>query len=266
MITIRKYYQPIQPTVSQNGGEVSYQELPPTPLLQHYIYCYWRLKTNQKLADSFIYQVVADGCVDILLELSQPNASYLVGFSPHYTEFPIGKQFDYIGIRFLPTAFTRLFNIKASEISNSFLALDLVLPQTAKFIAQQAHPYLNLLQLSALFNQHFLMRTIRDDTPDSRFLTAFDLILQQRGNLSLQNDLDVGVSSRQLRRLFDFYVGSNVKTISKIVRFQNLLKAAYQTNNWQKQKIYYDLGYYDQAHFIREFKQLFGKTPAKAFR
>lgn len=65
---IRQLYIPVQPTVKSYGA-VSYQEFLPHQQLQPYIYCYWQLKTNQKLNHPFTYRVVADGCIDIFLSL-----------------------------------------------------------------------------------------------------------------------------------------------------------------------------------------------------
>ena len=77
--------------------------------------------------------------------------------------------------------------------------------------------------------------------------------------------LDMGISARQLRRIFEFYIGDTAKTFSKVVRFQNLLRAKPSTQSLQHDKLFFDLGYYDQSHFIKEFKNCFGTTPGKAF-
>ncbi len=64
---IHKLYQPLQPIVFGTNGSIIYKELPPNEEVQEFIYCYWQLKTTDKLEDSFRYRVVADGCIDIFL-------------------------------------------------------------------------------------------------------------------------------------------------------------------------------------------------------
>jgi AraC-like DNA-binding protein len=68
---------------------------------------------------------------------------------------------------------------------------------------------------------------------------------------------------KQFERIFSKYVGVNPKKFASIVRFQNVL----QTNSKGKRRLsqiaVYN-GYYDQSHFIHDFKSLTGLTP-KAF-
>lgn len=57
----------------------------------------------------------------------------------------------------------------------------------------------------------------------------------------------------------------NPKTFCKIVRFQNILKTTMllQEINWTN--IALESGYYDQTHFINEFKEFCSFTPEKLF-
>ena len=73
------------------------------------------------------------------------------------------------------------------------------------------------------------------------------------------------ISPRQLRRLFEYYIGDSTKTFSKVVRFQNILKAKPSTQSLRENKLFYDTGYFDQAHFIKDFKNFYGVTPGKVF-
>jgi transcriptional regulator GlxA family with amidase domain len=83
--------------------------------------------------------------------------------------------------------------------------------------------------------------------------------------VTVEKELDTGLSARQLRRLFDFYIGDTAKTFAKVVRFQNILNAKPSTQSLRQNKLFFDAGYYDQAHFIKEFKNFYGVTPSKAF-
>lgn len=52
------------------------------------------------------------------------------------------------------------------------------------------------------------------------------------------------------------------KRFSRVVRFQHLLRRLGEEPNWTAFAT--QLGYSDQAHMIREFKELFGCTPGDA--
>ena len=256
----------MQPTVGKSGDRVSYTEFLPDPGLQRFIYCYWELKTNQPLSDPFVYRVVADGCIDIFFELNNPVENFVMGFCKKFTEFPLANSFHYVGVRFLPTMFPQLFKINASELSNRFESLANVLPSAAQFIGDNFYASQNIENLQRTFDSYFL-KLISDtnfDT-DNRLYQAIGIILKNSGVVNIEQDLDTGISPRQLRRLFEFYIGDTAKTFAKVVRFQNILRSKPSTQSLRENKLFFDSGYYDQAHFIKEFKTFYGVTPSRAF-
>ncbi|MCE6991307.1 helix-turn-helix domain-containing protein [Dyadobacter sp. CY323] len=262
---IRQLYNPIQPTVKESAEHVTYQEFLPDPALQNYIYCYWKLQTLQSLHEPFYYRVVADGCIDIFFELNNPEESYVMGFCKNYTEFLLENTFNYVGVRFLPTMFPQLFKIDASELSNRYESLNIVLPGMARFITECFSVGTGAAEIKAHFDQYFLkLLAGKDLYNDPRLYNAVSIILKNNGLVHIEKDLDTGISPRQLRRLFQFYVGDSAKTFSKIVRFQNILRDNPSQQNLKAQKLFFD-NYYDQAHFIKEFKTFYGTTPGQAF-
>lgn len=264
---IRALYVPVQPFVQQTVEGVVYREFLPDPRLQEYIFCYWQLKADHPLSAPFHYRVVADGCMDIFFELHRPGESFLMGFSDSYTSFPLEGAFHYVGIRFLPGMFPLLFNVNAAELTNQAAALADIAPVVARFLSDRFHEGMSTHQVQTLLDVFLLEHAAgnaRDADP--RVLEAVDMIVQTAGVSSLESTLPPGISSRQLRRLFSFYIGDSPKTFSKVVRFQQILQSTHAPEGVRRNKSYLDAGYYDQAHFIREFKSLYGLTPAKVFR
>ncbi len=229
-----------------------YTEFLPHEALQPFIYCYWQLKTTQELTEEFNYRVVADGCIDIYFELGNPQENYVMGFCKKFTEFPLGNTFNYVGVRFLPTMFPQLFKINAIELSNRYEHLHSVVPQLSAFISSRFSEALQQQDIKTLLDNYFIE-------------WIANTILKNFGVIDIQKDLDTGISARQLRRLFEFYIGDTAKTFSKVVRFQNILRAKPSKQSLRQNKLFFDTGYYDQSHFIKEFKTFYGVTPGKAF-
>jgi AraC-like DNA-binding protein len=77
---------------------------------------------------------------------------------------------------------------------------------------------------------------------------------------------ELGVGARRLQRLFDEYVGVSPKWIIQRYRLHEAAEriAAGCANDWATLAL--DLGYADQAHFIRDFKRLVGLPPAEYAR
>jgi hypothetical protein len=263
---IQLLYTPIQPSIGEAVEDVIYREYPPDIQLRNIIYCYWQLKTTQPLTGDFIYRVVADGCIDVYFEPGNPPENYVMGFSSKYTEFSLGNTFHYIGIRFLPTMFPQLFRINAAALSNRYESLSAVAPALAQFIASRLDEQLSIKEIVHILDEWFLQLSGNVTfNADNRLYEAMDIIVKNAGMVSLESGINTGISSRQLRRLFEYYVGDTPKTFSKIVRFQNILRAKPSVQSLRQNKLFFDAGYYDQAHFIKEFKSLYGITPAKAF-
>ena len=144
--------------------------------------------------------------------------------------------------------------------------LVVVVPSVSDFIIHNFSNNIDSQKICNLFNQYFIYLINRENFEfDNRLYGALNIILQKFGVLNVEKDLDTGISPRQLRRLFEFYVGTTPKTFSKVVRFQNILRAKPSRQSLKQNKLFFDVGYYDQAHFIKEFKNFYGVTPSKAF-
>jgi len=72
---------------------------------------------------------------------------------------------------------------------------------------------------------------------------------------------ELGVSERNLRRVFQHQVGMTPKAFAKIARFRRALLASRADASWAS--IAANAGYYDQAHLIAEFRALAGAKPSE---
>jgi AraC-like DNA-binding protein len=259
---LRLLYRPLQPA----AGAAVYTECLPDKRLQPLIYCYWQLSLAEALP--YHYLVVADGCIDVFADLQQPEAKFVMGFCDQFTAFPLQGPFHYAGIRFLPAAFPRLFGISATALSNRQEDLADVVPGLSRYLSRYLHPGMDLRSLGTILDDYFLPLAAKGiNAADPRFNEALSVLLHAPGTIGIEQDLSAtGISSRHLRRLFDHYVGGTPKTFSKILRFQQLLRQTPSAAHLRASKHFFDLGYYDQSHFIKEFKSLYGLTPGKAFR
>lgn len=263
---IRDLYRPIQPAVPASGQAVSYVELLPCPALQPYIYCYWQLKTNAPAVEPFPYRVVADGCMDIFFEPGNEAETWLMGISDAYTEFPLTGDFHYAGVRFLPGIFPQLYRIPADAFTGKTENLRHIDPQLARELAVRCAGILQPEALGLVLDEIFLALIAgKTFSPDHRFYDALDLILRHNGTIQLEKEIQTGISPRQLRRMFGQYVGDTPKAFSSIVRFQRILQAKPSLRSLREDKLFFDAGYYDQSHFIREFRRFYGLTPGQAW-
>lgn len=72
-----------------------------------------------------------------------------------------------------------------------------------------------------------------------------------------------GLGVRGLERLFRDCVGVSPKWVIRRFRVHEAAERAARTRAIDWARLAHDLGYYDQAHFIRDFKAQIGRTPAE---
>jgi transcriptional regulator GlxA family with amidase domain len=72
---------------------------------------------------------------------------------------------------------------------------------------------------------------------------------------------EVALSQRQLERLYQIQVGVSPKQYARLLRVEHARLALKQMHEQTTTTVAADLGFYDQAHFIREFKAVIGLTP-----
>jgi AraC-like DNA-binding protein len=103
--------------------------------------------------------------------------------------------------------------------------------------------------------------------PDARVLHAVETLTAARGELPVRAlAARVGLSERQLERVFDERVGYGPKTFGRILRMNRAVESIARTavgrgrmGSWAS--FAREWGYADQAHLIREFRALTGVTP-----
>jgi AraC-like DNA-binding protein len=71
----------------------------------------------------------------------------------------------------------------------------------------------------------------------------------------------LGVHPRRLERLFHRYVGLSPRWVIKRVRLYAAAEAIARAEALDWPDLAQELGYFDQAHFIRDFKAAIGRTP-----
>lgn len=261
---IRHLYKPLQPAESDNGtGKLFYKEQLPAEALRPYIYCFWELRTPEALNEIYLYRVVADGCIDMIIDTHTYNGSLLAGIADSSFEVPVENEASYFGIRFLPAGIHHFWKMDASEIQNQMLDAGDLLPKEAEVLSAMIFGSKSFTQRIAVAQSYLLSLLAKNNSAMHPALArALHHILSTGGDLPIQSQAAEYISPRQLRRLFHDHVGCSPKLFARIVRFQQALKAMQHDRGTGH---FYKHGYFDQAHFIKEFRNFYGDTPSSAF-
>lgn len=259
-----KIYQPLQASIRPGDHSAAvYREYLPVRALQPYVYCYWMIRTTAGNSEPLLYHIMTDGCVDLLLNCSSGEPLILAGTAEKSGAVAITAGTEYFGIRFFPGCVHYFFQVSAKEIANQEIPCQDIWGNRFRSIEDQLRAIDSVDQRITVTNTFLLdaLKTGKKE-PDQRLLNALDIIYRKKGRLSMEKEAAMGISPRQLRRLFDRYIGTSPKKFSKIIRFQSVLRQMMLNPNRFSPGVYLDFGYYDQPHFIHEFKSLSGITPS----
>ncbi|HEY4877146.1 MAG TPA: helix-turn-helix domain-containing protein [Puia sp.] len=108
--------------------------------------------------------------------------------------------------------------------------------------------------------EQFLISRMKNTVQDNLVLSALALIHKSKGNIRIKEVIkELHISQSPLEKRFRQVVGASPKKFASIVR----LKHAIQNYNPQNSltDLGYEAGFYDQAHFIKEFKNFTGENP-----
>lgn len=163
-------------------------------------------------------------------------------------------------VEFQPAGYYAFSGMPQSELTDILLPFDAVHPPLQKLIAQQLEAASGVEGLVAGVDRLF-MAHLKTTVSQQGFSQASRMILDS-GGLATVKDISENVfySERQLGRIFDKYLGVNIKAFSRLVRVNKALRLL-RRQRLSILQVCMQTGFYDLPHFIRDFKSICGVTP-----
>lgn len=112
--------------------------------------------------------------------------------------------------------------------------------------------------------ESFLLERLPEEDEQAEFAASIiEEIIGDRDIIKVEQISErVGLSIRQLQRLFRKYIGVSPKWAIKRFRLQEAAERLEKDETPQWAELAVQLGYFDQAHFIKDFKAVIGQSPA----
>lgn len=228
----------------------AYLELPPSPRLASAIECFW---VGEGLDGP--HRVTPDGCADLLFSGGDLQ---LVGPMTAWRDFHIAPGQRQFGVRFRPGRWSRLAGAPADRLTDLLLPMgDLWGPRAARLALQLGEARTTAEAIQVVESA---MPTPADPSPIERALAWME---QRRGAVSMDElAAHANLSPRQLRRVCLERTGLTPKFLARVLRFRHALVRLASPRPAALVDVALDCGYYDQSHFIHEFREFSGRTPA----
>lgn len=225
--------------------------------LSDFIICYWQMIpfTNKKIQIDNI--IITDGCIDIVVDFNNKIIGFS-GMSKTNFHFQINLPNRFMGLRLMPGAFHQITGILSHAAMDKFLPIS------------EVYSDFNLqLFFSLPFNKaktyllQFIASKINKVHPN-QYTKLFNE-LSQNPPVSVKEIYSIlHLSPSQCQRNFIKYYGITPKSVLSILRFQKCLKILTSSDS-KPSDILELVQYYDQSHFINDFRRHMGITPFELY-
>lgn len=253
-----------------------YKEYKPIESLSNYVKCIWVLENE--LYDDAVNVVFPDGCMELIFHFGPPfkrissgrqqvqEKSILVGQLNKPLSLQATGSAGIIGVRFHPWGLHPLVNIPLQHITNSEIHIQQVWGNDAHELEEKIYQ-LDKDAAMGEIQQFLFKQTNKISYQIERLKQVITLLISQHGNVKIDELAEMSnLSVRQFTRNFTHLVGLPPKVFAGIIRFQSFFSQCNQQPEVHLGELALQCGYYDQAHFIREFKQYAGMSPSAYFK
>ncbi|UFH46628.1 helix-turn-helix domain-containing protein [Flavobacterium galactosidilyticum] len=254
---------------------MNYQTYKPHSDLEALVKFYWTLevpfdRNNQK------QKIIPDGCIEMTFNLGDkikrytsetefifnPNAMVMGQRTKSYFIEPVGNV-DTIAICFYPHGFSNFVNLPLENLVDQETPIQDVFNEIQANVLEE-----NIIKSTSTKErigiiETFLLNKLNEEaTIENIVKTTVDTLLTTNGNISINVILKDNLSKRrQLERHFKKQIGISPKQLGKVIRLQATLQMLVSKKSETLTDIAYENEYFDQNHFIKDFKEFVGITP-----
>lgn len=254
---------------------MNYQTFQPHSDLASVVKCYWILEVPADM-NSQRQRIIPDGCIEMIFVLGedvkryttgdefiiQPRAMILGQITEPFIVEPTGYVNSF-SIRFYPYGFASFAPVPIKDLANKETPIYLLFGKTiSRNLEQKIVQAKDTKERIEIIEAFLLNRLKNKITIDNIVKTTIDTILLTGGSVSINTILkDDASKRRQLERKFMKQIGISPKQLGKVIRMQTALQLLLDQKLENFTAIAYESEYYDQAHFIKDFKEFTGTTP-----
>lgn len=256
---------------------MKYFQIDPPPQLSGIVRFFWVLEHETSEGQPYHHRTMADGCAEMVFhyqgifdEISgngQTEKSFVSGLSgpsAQFRRFSIHRSFGIFGVYLYPFVITQLFKIPGTLLANQMPDLHSLLGKEGEMLEEKivtaAHHEERVNIISSFLSAKLANAPMREPG----VFEVMKYIIHTQGKHNVETLAGKCFASvRQFERNFKSYSGLSPKLFSRVIRFHHTL-AQYGLQKSLTQ-VAYEAGYYDQSHFIQDFKAFSGLNPRQYF-
>ena len=202
---------------------------------------------------------------ETLTKIQTCRHAWVSGVRTQPITIPSGKGSKILIVAFKKGKAHQFYDLPMSELADKVVDADLVFGQKIHDLREQLLNTNSISQRFLLIEKFLLQQagdSLNANTPSKCVEFAVSNIINQPNNLGFQYlSSQIGYSQKHFIDLFKKQVGVSPKQYLKIMRFQKAVLEIEANKSVQWSHVALESGFYDQAHFISDFKNFSGFTP-----
>jgi len=252
---------------------MGYHLIKPPEHLADYVRCFWVLESDIP----YQHHAVADGLAEMVFHYhgtfnevvdGRESSSWLSGLqaqSQRTRKFVTQASFGIFGVYLYPYALSTLFSIPADALSNEMPDLHSLLGNDGVVLEEKIMLASSLDERVGIITNFITQKIRQRNSSLDKMSLAVRHVLLRQGQISVKQMADeFSLSVRQFERLFKKSSGFSPKLYARIIRFTHALRS-YDHQQTTLTALAHACGYYDQAHFMEDFKMFSGVSPKRYF-
>lgn len=260
------------PTVTKNSlSDMGFRLTAPSRLLRPFVQSYWSFGRETPLPTYREAYMHPRGGFGIVFNFGDPvyldnfivkEPIFLDGANTLSRKMGFLGRVDLMGIRFQEGGAYPFLGVPLHELRNELTFLDVLDRRELLRLYGRLQETAVLPARIQLLESWLLSRLDLGKERSVVIPPSLALLREQDGQLPIpQLAQKLAVSQRQLERLFRLQVGITPKQYARLVRIEKARLALKHLPMQTTTRLAHDMGFYDQAHFIREFRTVVRMTP-----
>ncbi|MFA6276174.1 MAG: helix-turn-helix domain-containing protein [Pedobacter sp.] len=192
--------------------------------------------------------------------LTKLTSAGITGIADSYKIFKNSADIGTVLVYFTEIGFTHFASHPSNELFNLSLSLDDIFNKNEISEVEEKLMIATTDQQRIKIVEQFLVAQLKDIQADKLIVEAVKLIYMSKGTIRVKElNEKLFISQSPFEKRFRKVVGTTPKKFTSIIRFNSVLDNLKEIKSLTE--ICYENNFFDQAHFIKNFKHFTGETP-----
>lgn len=231
----------------------------PPPELEPWIEHFWMVDWDLRGCSPYVSQTLPHPSVHLVFE---EGLSRVMGVVKGRFSTTLSEQGSVFAIKWRPGGFRGFVDFSIATLTDRKVPIEEVLGAEGTELAHSVLTERSTEKRIAILVEFFSSRRPGMDANLALIRQLMDLVLSDRSIVRVEDLVKrTSMNERAMQRIFQDYVGVSPKWVIKRARIHEVVERIAADPQISLSDLSAELGYFDQAHFIKDFKNLIGVAP-----